>query len=152
MKKALFTPEELEELRRFDEEIDAEGFTCDELEDAAVVEGLLFPEREKQLARRRELWKLRVQQMIADGTYDEFRQKQADYAEAHKEEIAARRHRYYEENKELIQMKQREYRIRKGLTMSPEEKARKKAENKAKRAEYMRAYRAAKKAEQLKMA
>ena len=49
-----FTPEELEELRRFDAEIDVAPMEYEDYLISDFVEALLFPERERERAKRRE--------------------------------------------------------------------------------------------------
>lgn len=159
MKKPLFTPEELEELRAFDAMVDDEPMTLAEYEALDFIEGLLFPEkepdREKDRARRRAYY---------ESHREECLEACRVYHEKHKDEISARKARWYQENKDRILAKQREYRIRTGQTRTPEQreadkiahsearKAKAKAEREAggeeyleKQRQYQLAYRAKKK-------
>ena len=86
-----FTPEELEELRRADEEIEKDFCQSQE---------------EIEASRRRD------RRAKLDGLDNRSRQiaaRQAAYYEANKEKIAAQKAAYYEANKEKIKAYAREY-------------------------------------------
>lgn len=90
----LFTPEELEELRRADEELDAEF--------RLTQEDIVFSrkmDKEAALDRR-------------DNRGRKIADYQAAYYEANKEKIAAQKAAYREANKEKWNAYQREYRKR----------------------------------------
>lgn len=119
MKRPLFTPEELEELKRIDAELDAQPVTQAEYDALEFIEELLFPEKtsarkEKDRARRRAYYEAHREECLEAG--------RAYYAE-HKDEIAARKARFYQENKERITAKQREYRLRTSKRRTPEQRA-----------------------------
>lgn len=89
-----FTPEELEELRRFDAEIDAAPMEYEDYLISNFVEALLFPERERERAKRRER-----ERRTYERDAEKRRQYQREYRAAHKEEAAARKRAYYEANR-----------------------------------------------------
>lgn len=95
-----FTSEELEELRRFDAEIDAAPMTFEDYQISDFVEDLLFPgqKRSRQSYDRYREW------YIAYGR---------EYRTAHQEEERRRKQRWYQENKERVRAQQRAYRQRK---------------------------------------
>ncbi len=103
--RTTFTPEELEELRRFDSLIDAAPMTHRDYLLSDFVEALLFPEREREREKKRE---------AAHRRYE--RRKEAvsaygrEYRASHKQQEAARKRAWYQENRERILAQQREYR------------------------------------------
>ena len=116
MRRPLFTPEELEELKRIDAELDAMPVTPAEYAALDFIEELLFPEKaaarkEKDRARRRTYYEEHREECLEVG--------RAYYRE-HKDEIAARKARWYQANKGRVNAQQREYRIRIGQTRTPE--------------------------------
>lgn len=118
MRRPLFTPEELEELKRIDAELDALPVTPAEYAALEFIEELLFPEKatarkEKDRARRRSYYEAHRKKCLEVGR---------TYYREHKDEIAARKARFYQENKERIDAQQREYRIRTGKTRTPEQR------------------------------
>ena len=129
-----FTPEELEELRRFDAEVDAAPMTYEDYQISDFVEQLLFPERLFERARWRE-YKRRTYER--DG--EKRRQYQREYRAAHKEEAAARKRVYYEANRERVLAQQRDYRRRKAEAKEAEREARRSTAAERKRA-YDREY------------
>lgn len=58
------------------------------------------------------------------------------YREAHKESEAERKKKWYQENKDRIKAKQKEYRVRTGRQMPPEQKEAKKRETAERRKAY----------------
>ena len=114
-----FTPEELEELRRFNAEIDAAPMTYEDYQISAFVEALLFPDRERRRAQRRE-----HDRRTYEREAEKRRQYQREYRAVHKEDEAAKRHSYYEANRERILAQQREYRRRKAEAREAEREAR----------------------------
>lgn len=111
----IFTPEELEEMRRADEEIDAQELTLAELEasderDADVIRarthcGTRYAKKRKKNAERLRAY------------YAQNREKKLEYQRAynlaHREEIAARKKAWYQKNKERANETHRLYRERK---------------------------------------
>ena len=101
-----FTPEELEELRRADEEIEKDFCQSQEEIEAsrrrdrrAKLDGL--DNRSRQIAAQQAAYREANKEKIAA--------QQAAYYEANKEQIAARKAAYYEANKEKIKAYAREY-------------------------------------------
>ena len=129
-----FTPEELEELRRFDAEIDAAPMEYEDYLISDFVEALLFPDRERRRAQRRE-----HDRRTYEREAEKRRQYQREYRAAHKEGEAAKRHAYYEANRERILAQQREYRRRKAEAREAEREARRATARERKRA-YDREY------------
>lgn len=113
-----FTSEELEELRRFDAEIDAAPMEYEDYLLSDFVEALLFPEREQERAKRRE-----YSRQTYERDAEKRRQYQREYRAAHKEEAAARKRAYYEANRGRVLAQQREYRRRKAQAMEAERDA-----------------------------
>lgn len=118
MRRPLFTPEELEELKRIDAELDAMPVTPAEYAALEFIEELLFPEKatarkEKDRARRRSYYEEHREECLEVGRA---------YYQEHKEEIAARKARWYQANKGRVNSQQREYRIRIGQTRTPEQR------------------------------
>lgn len=128
-----FTAEELLELRKYDEEVDAADLSYDDYLSEDFVEDLLFPEKAQMREKRKEYRKECESRAKSDGTYDEQKKKRSKYAKANKDKIRAYQHEWYLKNKERIALQQREYRMKTGLQMTPEEKEKKKAETKPRR-------------------
>ncbi len=106
-----FTAEELEELRRFDEEVDASELTYEDFLLEDLVEDLLFPERvvtrKKNVERRK--------RENASKTPEELSRKyKEDYAKRDKEAERQRKREWYKRNKERVMLQQRDYRIKTG--------------------------------------
>lgn len=121
-----FTEEELESMRQWDAEVGASEMTAEDFESEDFVEDLLFPEqakiREQKKQSRAEKYAAKTEeQRQAD------RDRIARYYVENKEAVAERHRRWYQENKERIKAHQRDYRIRSGRQMTPEQKAAKKA-------------------------
>ena len=108
MKKG-FTPEELEELRRFDEMIDNEPMRDEDYKLSDFVDDLLFPhlvqKREKSAAKDAS----QKAATIESGEIDKVREKARKYQEENREKIKARRAAYYQKNKERIAAHQKAY-------------------------------------------
>ena len=107
---ALFTPEELEELRRIDAELDEEFVQTQEERVAsrnrdrmARIEGM-EPERRK-IAENQRAYREANREKIAEN--------QRAYYEANREKIAENKRAYYEANREKLNAYFREYRRRK---------------------------------------
>lgn len=118
MRRPLFTPEELEELKRIDAELDAQPVTPAEYAALEFIEELLFPEKatarkEKDRIRRRSYYEEHREECLEVGRA---------YYQEHKDEIAARKARWYQENKPRISAQHREYRIRVGKTRTAEQR------------------------------
>ncbi len=100
-----FTPEELEELRRYDALIDAAPMTYKDYLLSDFVEALLFPEREYERKKQREAARRRYERRKeAVSAYGK------EYRAAHKEQEAARKRAWYQANRERILAQQRDYR------------------------------------------
>lgn len=108
---AMFTAEELEELKRFDEEIDREDLTHEDYMLEELVEDILFPE--KAVARKK-LADYRKKKREAVPAEERKRKAKEAYAKKDKEAEKARKRAWYLKNKEKIMAQQRDYRIRTG--------------------------------------
>lgn len=109
----MFTAEELEELRKFDAEVDEADLTYEDylLED--LVEDILFPEKAEERERRHEYRKAKREKVpVAER---KRREKEA-YAKRDKEAEKARKREWYRKNKERILLQQKDYRERTGRT------------------------------------
>lgn len=106
MKKSIFTAEELEELRRFDEEIDRAEFTIDDYELSDYIDDLLFPERVVVRERQRQNYQKR-------GGYAANKEKIDAYYQKNKDRVRETHKAWYEANKERIKAQQKAYRDRK---------------------------------------
>lgn len=127
-----WTPEELEAMRLWDEEIDNGPATLEEYELSRFVDELIDPETAKRKEKNRQRVRERRARMTPEQRAAEakcFR----EYYQNHKKAIAQRKAEWYQRNKERIQLQQREYRISTGKQMSPEEKEHRKAETAARR-------------------
>ena len=107
-----WTAEELEELRRFDEEVDASPMTADDYAASDLIEEILFPEASKKRQKTHEKH-LRWKKRVGSEKVAERNQKYRDYSAKHKEQIRERRRRYYLEHREEIRAKQKDQRARK---------------------------------------
>ena len=121
---ALFTPEELEELRRADAELDA-GFvlTQDEIRESRQRDRQALHDRktnkEKKIAENKRAYREANREKIAENKrayYEANREKIAEnqraYYEANREKIAENKRAYYEANREKLNLYMREYRKR----------------------------------------
>ena len=118
---ALFTPEELEELRKFDEEVDAMELTYADylLED--LVEDLLFPEKAATRVKRSTKRREQIDAKKKDGTYEAVARKyKEDYAKKDKAAERERKRAWYQKNKARIALQQRDYRVRTGRQKAAE--------------------------------
>lgn len=110
----LFTPEELEELRKFDEEIDREveenGITPEEVASSVALDRFaahedLDPVKKRTASRRRRYYIRNAEKLKRDKTAyyaahrEELREKARAYRAAHRDEINARKRARYEEKK-----------------------------------------------------
>jgi len=115
MSRPLFTPEELEEMRISDEEIEKEvdaefsaGFENKEIDkwlDELVAADQLD---HKQLHQKRQRRKYSA--AYRETHKEELAAKMAAYCETHKEELAAKKAAYYETHKEELAAKMAAYR------------------------------------------
>ena len=103
---ALFTPEELEEMRRADEEIEADFRLTNEeirrsreLDKSAVFDHK--DRRQKKIAENKRAYREANREKIAEN--------QRAYYEANREKIAENKRAYYEANREKINGYMREY-------------------------------------------
>ena len=134
MKNSLFTPEELEELRRIDAEIDAEPMTDEDYRLSDFIDGILFPEQKERKERKRADNRAQRDSFVEKHGEEALKAKyKADY-QKNKEADRERKKAWYAANKDRIRAQQQAYRIRTGRQMSPEEKAQKKAETAARNA------------------
>lgn len=108
MQRPLFTPEELEELRRIDAEIDAAPLDFEDWKTLDLVEALLFPERERERAKRREYSRRYYEQ-----TKERRRQYSREYRAAHLEEEAARKRAWYQASRDRVLAQQKAHRQQK---------------------------------------
>lgn len=112
-----FTPEELEELKRIDAELDAAPLTLEDYEAQEFVDDLLFPEKAKERAKntesKRRYYERNKEKILA---YHNARR------EADPEKEAARKRAWYQANKDRVIAQQREYRIRTGQLRTPEQR------------------------------
>lgn len=106
-----FTAEELEELRRFDEEIDKADLTYEDYLIEDLVEDLLFPEKAAERERKAESYR---RQMAAKDQEKLKAKRKADYAKKDKEAEKKRKQEWYKKNRERIRLQQRDYRMRTG--------------------------------------
>ena len=93
MRATTYTPEELEELRRFDALVDESPMTCEDWKALALVEDLLFPERVAARKANYARYLRRKEAMAVHGKA---------YREANREREAARKRAYYLENREQV--------------------------------------------------
>lgn len=93
MRTTTFTPEELEELRRYDALVDESPMTCEDWKALTLVEDLLFPERVAVRKANHARYLRRKEAMAAHGK---------TYREANREREAARKMAYYLANREQI--------------------------------------------------
>ena len=103
----LFTPEELEELRRADEEIDSEFIQTQE-----EIEASRERDRQAKLANmdNRERKLAENQRAYREANREKIAENQRAYREANREKIAENKRAYYEANREKIAENQRAYR------------------------------------------
>ena len=117
-----FTAEELEEMRRADEEIDADfrlnpdDLRRSRLMDREAMQEMLAPEKRK-LAE--------YQRAYREANRDKVAERQRAYYEANRDKLAEYQRAYYEANRDKVAERQRAYR----------------EANRDKVAEYQRAYR-----------
>ena len=105
-----FTPEELEELRRADAEIDAsfDGLTQEEYRTSAKIEaGIRYDQKDRKGQER-----AAYQRAYYEANREEIAAYQRAYREANREERAAYQRAYREANREEIAAYQREKRRR----------------------------------------
>lgn len=98
MGAALFTQEELEELRRFDAMVDESPMTHEDWKALGLVEDLLFPERVAVRKANHARYLRRKEELAARGKA---------YREANREREAARKRAYYLANREQVLAAQR---------------------------------------------
>ena len=138
----LFTPEELEELRRADAELDEEYTLSNE--DIALSRSL---DREAKLERLDNKGRKIADYQAAyyEANKEKIAAQQAAYYEANKEKIAAQKAAYYEANKEKIAAQKAAYYEANKEKIAAQQAAWQK-KNREKWNAYQRAYRAKKKA------
>lgn len=108
-----FTAQELEELKRFDAEVDESELTYEDFLLEDLVEDLLFPEkvveRKKGIEKRE-----RAKEAQKKAGVDLSKKYKEDYAKLDKEAERKRKREWYRRNKERVALQQRDYRIRTG--------------------------------------
>lgn len=116
----IFTPEELEEMRRADEEIEAQELTLAELMSADKRDAEALRAREDNRVKRRREYKAKNRERIAEQNRAYYLQNreakleyQRTYNAEHREEIAARKKAWYQKNRERADERHRLYRERK---------------------------------------
>ena len=121
------TPEEAEELARWDAMCEAEDLTFAEYEQSDFIDEMNNPEKAAQKKRTHETYaNFTAEQKAAHAKAVE------KYYWSHVEQVKEYHSKWYQENKERIAAQQRDYRIRTGRQMTPEQKEEKKAATKAK--------------------
>ena len=123
----MFTPEELEELRRADAELD-KSFTQTNEEiresrerDRQAQLDQMAPEKRKRAAYKRAYYEANKEEIAAkqrayyEANKEEIAAYQRAYREANKEEIAAYKRAWHKNNREKWNAYSREYRKRKKL-------------------------------------
>ena len=113
MRKNIWTAEELESMRRFDEMVDSEPMTERDYKQVEFDDELCFPELQKKKEKTRIAYARQKEAKIQSGEIEKVRAKSKKYAEENKEKIKARRAAYYQANKERIAAHQKDYRKRK---------------------------------------
>lgn len=98
MRTTTFTPEELEELRRYDALVDESPMTCEDWKALTLIEDLLFPERVAVRKANHARYLRRKEAMAARGKA---------YREANREREAARKRAYYQANREQVLVTQK---------------------------------------------
>lgn len=98
MRTTIFTPEELEELRRFDALVDESPMTREDWKAPVLVEDLLFPERVAVRKANHARYLRRKEAMAARGKA---------YREANREREIARKRTYYLANREQVLVTQK---------------------------------------------
>ena len=136
-----FTPEEIEEMRLADEEIERDfRWTNDELAASRRRDADIFlsrkSKRDRSIAEKRRAY--------YEANKDSIAEKQLAYREANKDSIAEYQRAYYEANKDSIAEYQRAYREANKDSIAEKQRAYREA-NKDSIAEYQRAYREANK-------
>lgn len=113
---SLFTPEELEELKAFDAEVDAMELTYEDYLFEDFVDSLLFPEKAAESVKRKTRYRERIAAKKKDGTYEAVARKyKEEYAKKDKAAERERKREWYRRNKERVALQQRDYRIRAGI-------------------------------------
>ena len=136
-----FTPEEIEEMRLADEEIERDfRWTNDELAASRRRDADIFlsrkSKRDRSIAEKRRAY--------YEANKDSIAEKQRAYREANKDSIAEYQRAYYEANKDSIAERRRAYREANKDSIAEKQRAYREA-NKDSIAEYQRAYREANK-------
>lgn len=108
MQRQLFTPEELEELRRFDAEIDAAPLNFEDWKTIELVEALLSPDCDRERAKRRE-----YNRRYYEHAKEKRRQYSRKYRAAHRESEAERKKAWYQANRGRVLAQQKAYRQQK---------------------------------------
>lgn len=111
-----FSPEELEELRRADAEIDAEfeGLTEEELRAARLLDSVALKESARNRAERQRAYYAANREAVLErnrrwqlANQDKSRAIQKAYRERHREELLQKQHAYYDAHREEINARRR---------------------------------------------
>lgn len=92
----IFTPAELEELRRFDAEVDAAPMEYENFLISEFIDSLLFPERERKC-------------QSYERCRERYLQYQSKYRATHQEEERARKRAWYQANRDRVAAQQKAY-------------------------------------------
>ncbi len=102
----MFTPEELEELRRFDEMVDREKLSYEDYVLEDLVDDILFPHEAAKRAKRAAARKARREKKTREELHREYRE---DYAKRDKEAERARKREWYKKNRDRVRAQQKAY-------------------------------------------
>ena len=118
---SLFTPEELEELKRADAEIDAEFCqTAEEIAESRArdrdAQLAALPNRERRKAEHQRAYREANRDKVAEyqrayyaANRDKLAEHQRAYYEANRDKVAERQRAYYEANRDKVAENQRAY-------------------------------------------
>ena len=99
-----FTPAELEELRRFDAEVDAAPMEYEDFLISELIDDLLFPEQRRKRERSHQSYERCRERCLQYGK---------EYRATHQEEERARKQAWYQANRERVAAQQKAYHRRK---------------------------------------
>ena len=111
-----FSPEELEELRRADAEIEAEfdGLTEEEIREARLLDSVALKESARNRAERQRVYYAANREAVLErnrrwqlANQDKSRAIQKAYRERHREELLQKQHAYYDAHRDEINARRR---------------------------------------------